>query len=106
MNDIDNIRSVRRMSPQQVIIFIVGKDDDIVLPSNSERLYKNFRGRKHYLVVDGNHVTRRKRKVFEDVLRLLDQYILENESLPQFQMAPAFSTECRLAPVLTFPSFR
>jgi len=78
LNDIDNIRSVRRMSPQQVLIFIVAKDDDVVLPSHSERLYKNFKGRKQLLVVEGSHVTRRRRKVFEEVMRMLDQYILEN----------------------------
>jgi hypothetical protein len=65
MNKVNNVKSVRRMSPQQAIIFIVGKEDDIVDPSHSELLYNNFPGKKVLLVVDGTHVTRRKRQTFE-----------------------------------------
>lgn len=106
MSDIDNIKSVRRMSPQQAIIFIVGKDDDIVLPSHSERLYKNFSGRKQMLVVEGTHVTRRKRAVFEEVLRLLDQYIYENDSMMQFHTQPVITSGRMLVPMMPFPNFR
>lgn len=90
MNSIDNIRSVKRMSPQQAIIFIVGKDDDIILPSHSERLYKHFKGRKQILLVEGTHVTRRKRQVFDQVIQLLEQYIREND-MAMFAM-PTFPT--------------
>lgn len=105
IGDINNINSVRRMSPQQTIVFIAAKDDDIVLPSHSERLMNNFKGRKRLLLVEGTHVTRRKRQVFEEVIRLLDQTILENEAVSVYPFQPAMPTEYMLVPMHT-TSFR
>jgi hypothetical protein len=47
------------MSPQQAIVFIAGKEDTLVKPTHSKKLYDNFPGRKSFLLVEGTHNSRR-----------------------------------------------
>lgn len=57
---LSTVKAVRKMNPNQIVIFIAGRDDSLVNPRHTERLYEAFPGSKKALVmVDGDHNCRR-----------------------------------------------
>lgn len=79
------------MSPHQAIIFIAAKNDSLVKPTHSKKLYDRFPGRKAFLLVDGTHNTPRKKETFDEALSILDRFIGENNMFQQLlQMQPTY----------------
>jgi fermentation-respiration switch protein FrsA (DUF1100 family) len=60
INDLNTIDAVRRMKPDQIVVFIASRHDSLVSPSHTEKLYNAFPGKKKGLImVDGDHNTHR-----------------------------------------------
>lgn len=72
---LNTVNAVKKMNAHQTVIFISGRNDDLVSPKHTERLYNAFVGTKKALVmVEGGHNCRRSRETFAEVMRLIDSY--------------------------------
>jgi len=50
------VKAVRKMNPTQTVIFLAARNDELVNPKHTEKLYNAFRGAKKALImVDGGH---------------------------------------------------
>ena len=62
-------------------IFVVAKDDKLVLPVRVKEIYDNYQGPKQFQVVDGEHQTSRSANEIEKIFQYVKSFIYQKNAL-------------------------